>query len=192
VIKTESFDNVNDIQSEKKVNTINNPKRSKKNAHRNLSNGGVKIVKKNTTTAIDICDNSSEYSNSSLTDFITADKFDILIIKEILKDPSVTTLEISLKSGIPFSITHKKRRLIESKVLQKKPFLDFKILGLNFRFADVFVNIQEDKVNYIVNQLYATSFTKNIIKVMRVKGEVNGVCIKALYKNSEELFFFYG
>ncbi len=190
MIKIESFDNVNDIQSEKKVNTINNPKRSKKNAHRNLPNRGVKIVKKNTTTSIDICDNSREYYNASLTNFITADKFDILIIKELLKDPSITTLEISLKSGIPFSITHKKRRLIESKVLQKKHFLDFKILGLNYRFADVFVNIQQDKVNYLVNQLYATSFTKNITKIMRVKGEVNGVCIKALYQDSEELFFF--
>lgn len=46
MIKIESFDNIKDIQSEKKVNTINNPKRSKKNAHRNLPNRGVKIVKK--------------------------------------------------------------------------------------------------------------------------------------------------
>lgn len=197
--KIESFDNVNDIQSEKKIN----PKRSKKNVHRNLPNRGVKILKNNTntnitttSTAIDICsddDNSSSdyHSNSSLFTFITADKFDLLIIKELLKDPSITTLEISLKSGIPFSITHKKRRLIESKVLQKKRILDFRILGLNFRYADVFANLKEDKINYLVNQLHTTtSFTKNIIKVMRVKGEVNGICIKTLYQDSEELFFF--
>ena len=196
MIKIESFDNVNDIHSEKKIN----PKRSKKNVHRNQSNRDVKIVKKTTTTstAIDICsDNSiSDYHlDSSLTtlttSFITADKFDLLIIKELLIDPSITTLEISLKSGIPFSITHKKRRLIESKVLQKKQILDFKILGLNFRYADVFANIKEDKVNYLVNQLYTKrSFTKNIIKVMRVKGNVNGICIKTLYQDSEELFLF--
>ena len=197
MIKIKSFDNVNDIHSEKKIN----PKRSKKNVHRNLPNRGVKIVKNNNTTtttptAIDICsdddDNSSSdyHSNSSLTTFITADKFDLLIIKELLKDPSITTLEISLKSGIPFSITHKKRRLIESKVLKKKRILDFRVLGLNFRYADVFANIKEDKINYLVNQLHTTSFTKNIIKVMRVKGEVNGICIKTLYQDSEELFFF--
>ena len=193
MIKIESFDNVNDIHSEKKIN----PKRSKKNVHRNQTNRDVKIVKKTTTTstAIDICsDNSiSDYhSDSSLTTtFITADELDLLIIKELLIDPSITTLEISLRSGIPFSITHKKRRLIESKVLQKKQILDFKILGLNFRYADVFANIKEDKVNYLVNQLYTKrSFTKNIIKVMRVKGNVNGICIKTLYQDSEELFLF--
>lgn len=123
MIKIESFDNFNDLHSEGK----RDPKHStRKNTHRNLPNRGFKIVKDNTTTpAIDICnDNSSDYqSNSRLPTFIMADKFDIFIIKELLKDPSITTLEISLKSQIPFSITHKKRRLIESKVLQKNTFL---------------------------------------------------------------------
>ena len=118
MIKIESFDNFNDLHSEGK----RDPKHStRKNAHRNLPNRGFKIVKDNTTTpAIDIGnDNSiSDYqSNSRLPTFIMADKFDIFIIKEFLKDPSITTLEISLKSQIPFSITHKERRLIESKVL---------------------------------------------------------------------------
>ena len=77
---------------------------------------------------------------------------------------------------------------MESKVLQTKYFLDLQKLGLSFRFADVFADIQEDKINDFVHHLYTTTFTKNIIKVTRVKGEADGICIKTLYKNSKELF----
>jgi hypothetical protein len=113
----DSYDNINDKHGNKKLNATNNTKRSKKNARRNLSNEDVKIVKEKTTTtttttatAIDVYNeksrsvisNSSKHHNSNLTTFITADKFDILIIKEILKDPTITTLEISKIRNIIF------------------------------------------------------------------------------------------
>ena len=82
-------------------------------------------------------------------------------------------------------MVHKKRKFIESKVLQKEYFLDFKKLGLNHRFSD----IQEDKVDDFVIQLYTTPFNKNILKVIKVKNEIEGICIKTLYQNSSELFF---
>ncbi|NOJ32698.1 MAG: hypothetical protein DA329_11225 [Candidatus Nitrosocosmicus sp.] len=64
-------------------------------------------------------------------------------------------------------------------------------MGLNFRFADVFANIQEDKVNYLVSQLCTKSyFTKNMIKVMRVKGEANEICIKTISKFRRIILFY--
>jgi DNA-binding Lrp family transcriptional regulator len=193
---TDSYDNISDKQRNKKVKAINNTERSKKNAHRNLSNEDIIIAKEKTTTAtaIDVYNeksrsSSSKYHNSSLTTFVTADKFDILIIKELLKDPTITTLEISLKLGISFSIAHRKRRLVESKVLHKNHFLDFKKLGLDFRIVNVFADIQEDNVNDCIKKLHSTFFAKNIIKVMRVKGGGDGICIKALFHDSKDLFF---
>lgn len=162
------------------------------NTNRDCSRKGIKIVKEN-SAPIDIhfdeYSNGGKYSNSMLTPFITADKFDIFIIREILKDPDIQTLEISIKSGIPFRIAHRKRRLIESKVLQATYALDFEKLGLSFRFADVFADINEDKVNDFVNQLYTSSFTKNILKLIKIKTPSDGICIKTLYRNSDELFF---
>ena len=199
VTKPDSHDNnVNHKRSARKVNVIDNIEASKNNVHRSLPHKDFKIVKsKNAATKIDVyneksksSNSSSEYHNSSPTTFITVDKFDIRIIRELIKEPSITTLEISLKLGILFSMAHKKRRLIESQVWQKKYFLDFKKLGLDFRFVDVFANIQEeDKVDDCIKRLYTTSFAKNIIKVMRVKGWVDGICIKTLFQDPEDLFF---
>ncbi|MDF0682106.1 MAG: hypothetical protein P0116_14200 [Candidatus Nitrosocosmicus sp.] len=167
------------------------PKNTKIN--RDFSKKGIKIVKEN-SAPIDIhtdeCSNIDQYSNSMLTPFITADKFDLFIIKEIIKDPDIQTLEISLKSEIPFRIAHRKRRLIESKVLQATYALDFEKLGLSFRFADIFADIKEDKVNDFVNQLDPSSFfTKNILKLIKIKTPSDGICIKTIYQNSDELFF---
>lgn len=189
----ESDDNTENRKDSRNTTEVNYFADSQKNTNKDSSIKSINIVKKTTkvvATNDEKSTNNNEYSNSSLPTFITADKFDILIIKELLKDPSITTLEISTKLEIPLRIANKKKRLIESKVLQIKYFLDLQKLGFNFRFADVFADIQEDKVNNFVRQLYATSFTKNIIKIMRVRGDEDGICIKTLYKNSEELFFF--
>jgi DNA-binding Lrp family transcriptional regulator len=192
VIKIKSDDNPENKKDSDNANEIAYLHLLRKNTNNDSSKKSINILKE-TTKVVDANDekstNSSEYSNSSLNTFITADKFDVLIIKELLRDPAITTLEISIKLGIPLHIANKKRRLIESKVLQIKYFLDLQKLGFNFQFADVFADIQVDKVNDFVRQLYATYFTKNIIKIMRVKGEADGICIKTLYKNSEELFF---
>jgi DNA-binding Lrp family transcriptional regulator len=184
VIKTESDDNTNEIDyiAELQKNTNN----------RYLPEKGVKIVKKSSIVHAyndEEGNSSGEYSksNSRLPTLITADKFDVLIIKELLKDPSITTLEISIKLGITLGIANKKRRLIESKVLQTKYFLDLQKLGLGFRFADVFADIKDDKVNDFTNQLYATSLN-NIFKIIKVKNPSDGICIKTLYQDSEELF----
>ena len=52
------------------------------------------------------------------------------------------TFEISFKLGIPLGIIHKKRRLIENTVLKKRFLIDFRKLGLKFRFADVSFHIK--------------------------------------------------
>ncbi len=185
VIKTESDENANEIDyiSDLQKNTNS----------RYLPEKGIKIVKKSPIVHAyneEEGNNSGEYSksNSRLPTLITADKFDVLIIKELLKDPSITTLEISIKLGITLGIANKKRRLIESKVLQTKYFLDLQKLGLGFRFADVFADIKDDKVNDFTNQLYASSLNKSIFKIIKVKNPSDGVCIKTLYQDSEELF----
>jgi DNA-binding Lrp family transcriptional regulator len=185
VIKTESDENVNEIDyiADLQKNTNN----------RELPEKGIKIVKKSPIVHAyngEEGNNSGEYSksNSSLPTLITADKFDIFIIKELLKDPSITTVEISIKLGISLGIANKKRRLIESKVLQTKYYLDLQKLGLGFRFADVFADIKDDKVNDFANHLCASSLDKSILKIIKVKNPSDGVCIKTLYQDSEELF----
>ncbi len=185
VIKTESDENANEIDyiAELQINTSN----------RYLPEKGIKIVKKSPIVHAyndEECDNSGEYSKSysSLPTLVTADKFDVLVIKELLKDPSITTLEISIKLGISLGIANKKRRLIESKVLQTKYYIDLQKLGLGFRFADVFADIRDDKVNDFTTQLYSTSLSKSIFKIIKVKNPSDGICIKTLYQDSEELF----
>ena len=193
MIKIESVDNTKNRKDSGNTNEINYIGDSQKNTNKDSSKKSINIVKKTTKvvdTNVEKSTNNSKYSNSSLPTFIRADKFDILIIKELLKDPSITTLEISIKLEIPLRVANKKRRLIESKVLQTKYFLDVQKLGLSFRFADIFADIEDGKVNDFTRQLYTTSFTKNIIKVLRVKGETEGICIKTIYINSKELFFF--
>ena len=73
--------------------------------------------------------------------------------------------------------------------MQTRYFLDFQKLGLYYRFADVFADIREDKVNDLINQLYLSPFTKNILKLIKIKTPSDGICIKTLYQKSNELFF---
>ena len=164
-----------------------------KNTNGNFSKKNTKKVKEDSTAEDLLSDEiniGDKYPNSILAPFITADKLDILIISEVLREPDILTLEISSKLGIPLSIAHKKRRNIESKVLQATYSLDFKKLGLDIRFADVFVDIKEDTINDFVNQLYlSSSITKNILKLIKIKTPSDGICMKTLYQNSDELFF---
>lgn len=147
-----------------------------------------KLIKKKKDTTI-FKKSSSEYSDSRPSLFLTADKYDIFIIKELLQDPQVQTLEISIKLGIPFSFVHKKRRIIESKLLQKQYFFDLGKLGLDFRFADVLANIDEEKVSVFTKKIMKTSFKKNILQMIKIKKPLDVICIKALYQNSDELFY---
>ena len=133
--------------------------------------------------------NLSRYSGSRFKSFIMADKMDLQIIKELLMDPSIQTFEISFKLGIPLGIIHKKRRLIENTVLKKRFLIDFRKLGLEFRFADVFAHIQKDKVKNFVKELFKTTFSKNILEIMTIKGGSDSICIKTMYQDTKELFF---
>ena len=128
-----------------------------KNTNGDFSKKNTKIFKDDNNAENLLSDEISigdKYSNSLNAPFLTADKLDLLIVSEVIRDPDILTLEISSKLGIPLSIAHKKRRNIESKVWQATYSLDFKKLGLDIRFADVFVDMKEDEINDFVNQLY--------------------------------------
>ena len=156
----------------------------------------IKSIKidKETGTALndfhnDDCQRRDKYSSSISFPIIAANKIDLAIPREILKDPDIQTLEIFTKLGIPFSMAHKKRRFIKSKILKTKYSFDFEKLGLYFRFADVFADIKEDKINDFINQLYQSSVIKNTTKIIKIKTPSDGVCIKSIFQNSKELFF---
>ncbi|HKO64827.1 MAG TPA: hypothetical protein VJU13_06465 [Candidatus Nitrosocosmicus sp.] len=165
-----------------------------KNTKKIRSKKDIKIAKKRTTFENDengIVDESCyDYVvNPKSVHFIAADRFDILIIKEILQEPNIQTFEISMNLNIPLSIAHKKRRLIESSLLTKKYFVDLTKLGIDLRFADIFAEIREDKVNDFVNKLYSSPLRQNILSISKVKNDLKGICIKAAYRYSSELFF---
>jgi len=133
---------------------------------------------------------TEKMTNNLPSQFIRADRLDLLIIKELLKEPEIQTLEISLKLGISLSMAHKKRRLIESQLLQKRYSLVLEKLGFDFRFADVFADIlHEEKIEDIVRNLLESSHSKNILKIIKIKKPQTGICINSLYQDSEELFF---
>ena len=180
----------NDIKKKNEIDLFN-PLSNNKKRTETLSKKDVQTVKQ-TSIAAELhgngYDGNDRYQYFVPSPFVMADRLDLLILGEILKNPSITSLEISLRLEIPFSIAHKKRRLIESKVLQRKYSLDFKKLGFNIHFADVFVNIKKDKVNDFINYyLKSSSVTKNIFKIVKIITPSNGICIKTLYQNSDEL-----
>lgn len=181
----------NDINSDE-LDITNFVKYPQKKIKKSLSKKDIKIAKRQTTNVNDeegVVDESYyDYNDLKTSPFITADRFDILIIKEILQDPNIQTFEISMKLDIPLSIVHKKRRLIESTLLTKKYFIELTKLGIDLRFADIFAEIPEDKVKDFVIKLYSTPLRKNMLSIRKVKNDWNGICIKAAYQNSSELF----
>jgi hypothetical protein len=94
-----------------------------------------------------------------------------------------------MKLDIPFSRVHKKRRLIESTLLTKNYSVELTKLCIDLRFADIFAEILEDKVNDFVTTLYSAPVRKNVLSIRKVKNDLSGICIKAAYQNSSELFF---
>jgi len=189
VIKINSENN--DINSDE-LDITNFAKYPQKKIKKALSKKDIKIVKRQTTNINDengvVDEYCYDYNDLKTSSFITADRFDILIIKEILQDPNIQTFEISMKLNIPLSIVHKKRRFIESTLLTKKYFIELTKLGIDLRFADIFAEIREDKVKDFVIKLYSTPLRKNMLSIRKVKNDWNGICIKAAYQNSSELF----
>ena len=183
----------NDINSDE-LDITNFTKYPQNKIKKILSKKGIKISKKQTTIVNDgngIVDECCyDYVDPKSGHFIAADRFDILIIEEILQDPNIQTFEISMKLDIPLSLVHKKRRLIESSLLSKKFFVDLKKLGINIRFAYIFAEIREDKVDDFVKKIYSTPLQKNMLSIRKVENDLNGICIKTVYQNSSELFFF--
>ncbi|MDF0681122.1 MAG: Lrp/AsnC family transcriptional regulator [Candidatus Nitrosocosmicus sp.] len=155
------------------------------------SKNDIKIRKttilKDDNSIDEICHN---YFDPMFTNFLTADRIDILIIKELLQEPNIPTLEISLKINFPLYLVHKKRKIIEASILTKKYLVDLTKLGLEIRFVDIYTEIKKDQVNNFARELYRGPLGKNILSLNRVKNGSNGICIKAVYKNSSELFFF--
>ena len=85
MIKIASVDNTKNRKDSGNTNDINYIPDSQKNTKKGSPKKNINIVKKTTTKFVDNNDekstNSSEYSNSSLPTFLTADKYDILIIR---------------------------------------------------------------------------------------------------------------
>lgn len=182
---------VNEIEDAAKDNIrLNSHSHSQRNHDDNTETEKFTKIKTNSAD-ININNHKNNLSNNSgshLKSFIWADKLDLQIIKELLIDPSIQTFEISFKLGIPLARIHRKRRLIENTILKKKFLIDLGKLGLDFRFADVFAQIQKDKVKNFVKELFKTPFSKNILQVLTTTDGSNGICIKTMFEDSEEIF----
>ncbi|HET7643806.1 MAG: hypothetical protein AB7V56_14590 [Candidatus Nitrosocosmicus sp.] len=47
--------------------------------------------------------------------------------------------------------------------------LNFQKLGLSFRFANVFADISEDRINDFAKAFCPSSFSKNMLKLLKIK-----------------------
>jgi DNA-binding Lrp family transcriptional regulator len=114
------------------------------------------------------------------------DKKDFLIVKELIKDASLSSTAISNKYHMPLSTVQRRlQRLLESGPLTMKYSLDLGSIG--WRIANLFISARNGNSEKIAT-LILEKFKRNIMSTsVEIGNPVGNVVAQAYFRTTEEL-----
>ena len=131
---------------------------------------------------------SKQDSNSNSIDFrVATDKINLKIIRELMENPNIKSLELSEKLQVPLSTIQRRRTVLEkTSVLKKEYSLDLRKFGL--RIAEILIDIDKGNNNKLVEDIKG-KLNKHIISISRKIGDPGiNIGIKIVYSDSLQLF----
>jgi len=129
--------------------------------------------------------NNKEENNNYLYFDFTIDKIDLNIIRELMENPNIKSLELSEKLQVPLSTIQRRKSKIEASILRKSYNFNFSKIG--YRTAEIFLVIDKGKVFETGEQILKL-FDNNVLKATARINSASNLCIEIVFKESQELY----
>src|SRR5919199_6866228 len=113
------------------------------------------------------------------------DSINIKIISELIRQPDISSLNLSKKLDVPLSTLQRRRARIEKDILKKTYTFNYKVFG--GRIGDLIIAVDKGKSKEVTQSLLK-KHNKNVISCdSRINSDHN-LSARIIYKNSDELY----
>ena len=112
------------------------------------------------------------------------DRTNIKIISEVVNDPTMSSLDLSKKLGVPLSTIQRRRAQLEKSMLKRTYSFDYKAFG--GREGDLIINVNNGKSKEVAEYLLK-NYKDNITFVHTRINSSHNVSAHIVYKDTQEL-----
>lgn len=113
------------------------------------------------------------------------DSIDIQIVSEILRNPDISSSDLSKKLRIPLSTIQRRRARIENSLLKKEYSFDFMAFGM--RKGDLVIDVDKGR-SIEVARFLLQNFKTNILSCTIRINSTHNVMAHIVYKDSRDLY----
>lgn len=124
-------------------------------------------------------------SSAKLYPRIRIDELDIKIIKELFKEPGMTSTDIANKHHEALSTIQRRRTRLEENLIKRNYTIDIRKLG--WRTADLSVSVQKGMAKQTAQDLVRTRKDNVIVASLRIGDPVVDIMADVFYRDSHEL-----
>lgn len=129
--------------------------------------------------------NNKSSSSAKLYPRIRIDELDIKIIKELFRDPGMTSTDIANKHHEALSTIQRRRTRLEQTLIKRNYTIDIRQLG--WRTADLAISVQKGVAKQTANELVRTRKDNVIVASLRIGDPVVDIMADVFYRDSQEL-----
>lgn len=122
---------------------------------------------------------------SKIEVFKLIDDLNIKIVKELVKQPDISSTEISARYGVPLSTVQRRRARLEQVVLKKSYALDLPSLG--WRIADLLITVEKGKAEEMAKKLLQDGKNNVVAASLRIGHPQVDIMAEVFYRDSQEL-----
>jgi DNA-binding Lrp family transcriptional regulator len=127
---------------------------------------------------------SNKKINDKNTQIFPIDSIDIHIIRELLAETDIRSVDIASKYKIPLSTIQRRRKRLVDSILEKKFLLDITKGGL--RTGMILANVERGKAKEVAKMILERHKNNTISSSTRINDQ-NNVIAEVIYNNSSEL-----
>src|SRR5918911_1322659 len=113
------------------------------------------------------------------------DSTNIKIISELVRQPNISSLNLSKKLDIPLSTLQRRRARIENDILKRNYTFNYKAFG--GRVGDLIVSVDKGKSREVAQALLK-KYKNNIVSCDTRINSMHNVAARIIYKDTDELF----
>lgn len=129
--------------------------------------------------------NNNSNSSAKLYPRIRIDELDIKIIKELFRDPGITSTDIANKHHEALSTIQRRRTRLEESLIKRSYTMDIRQLG--WRTADLAISVQKGVAKQTAQDLVRTRKDNVIVASLRIGDPVVDIMADVFYRDSQEL-----
>ena len=113
------------------------------------------------------------------------DALNIKIVRELIRNPDISSTEISRKYRTPLSTIQRRRAKLEESIIRKSYNLDIRKLG--WRMADLLITVEKGKAEETAHKLLESNKVTVIVASLRIGDPRVDIMADVFYRDSIEL-----